>query len=248
VKSGKDAVTFFFGKRILDRFEFLPEDSHHIVRVLRYDSGDIVWAIDGSGTAVEVALDEVSPRCASGVVVRAHADYKELPQSLILVCGMIQHSKMDWLVEKSVELGTHRIHTVTSRAKPGPGRLMRWSRIARSAAKQCKRGFVPQIDLPVDLEEVVSRLPSDGFRILADPGGSSVLPEGIEKGPVTVAVGPESGFTVSELDFLKASEFMPVSLGKRRLRAETAAIAALTLVAQGLEKGCVPGATRGPKG
>lgn len=237
MNSTDPAVTFFFGKRILNQFEFSPEDSHHLVRVLRHETGDVIWAIDGSGTAMEVELSSVTPRIATGNIVAEHPGHNELSQPLILVCGMIQPGKMDWLVEKSVELGTSHVHTVRTRIKPGPGRRMRWARLARSAAKQCRRGYVPQIEAPATLEEVISRLPEGGCRLLADPDGSKGLPEAMRGGPVTVAVGPESGFSPSEKRLMEDNGFITVSLGLRRLRAETAAVSMLSLVALRLEEG-----------
>lgn len=238
MNASTQAITFFFGRRILNRFEFSPEDSHHIVRVLRHQAGDVIWAIDGSGTALEVELDSVSPRKALGVIVTEHPDYNELPQQLILVCGMIQPGKMDWLVEKSVELGVHRVYTVHATVKPGPGRLMRWARLARSAAKQCKRGHVPEIDEPAGLEEVISRLPERGVRLLADSDGSPAFSEALGTGSVTVAVGPERGFSQTDKGLMMDNGFAPVSLGLRRLRAETAAVSILSLVSQRLEGRC----------
>lgn len=238
MKTTDPAITFFFGRRVLRRFEFSPEDSHHLVRVLRHVTGDVIWAIDGSGTALEVELDSVSPRNATGTIVTEHPGYNELPQPLILVCGMISGGKMDWLVEKSVELGVQRVHTVNASINPGPGRLMRWARLSRSAAKQCKRSYVPEIDAPADLEEVISRLPKSGLRLLADPDGSPAFPETMGERSVTVAVGPEKGFSQADKSLMIESGFSLVSLGLRRLRAETAAVSILSLVSQRLEEGC----------
>lgn len=227
-----EPVTFFFGQRVGRRFAFAPEDSHHLSRVLRHGPGDAVWAIDGSGTAFEVQIEDIGPRHCEGVIKGEHPRFNEPPFEMILVQGLIQQTKLDWLVEKATELGVREIRLVAGGPKVGPGRFGRWQRIARSASKQCRRGRIPVIHQPAPLEEILAALPHASARLLADPAGSPhVSCEGITS-PIVLAVGPEKGFDANDKHRLIDSGFQFVSLGIRRLRSETAAIALLALMTQ----------------
>jgi 16S rRNA (uracil1498-N3)-methyltransferase len=227
-----EPVTFFFGKRLARRFEFASEDSHHLSRVLRHDSGDVVWAIDGSGTAFEVKLDLVGPRKSEGAIVAEHPKYNEPPCDIVLVQGLILQTKLDWLVEKATELGVTEIRLVSGGPKVGPGRFGRWQRIARSAAKQCRRGRIPVIHEPAPLEDVLATLPPASWRLLADPSGEEHFPKEGDPPTIVLAVGPEKGFSTDDKQRLVEAGFQPISLGIRRLRSETAAVAMLTVVGQ----------------
>lgn len=226
-----DPITLFYGKRIASRFEFSSEDAHHLCRVLRHTTGDRVWAIDGSGTAYEVELEHIGARKATGLICDEHPRFNEPPRRILLLQGLIQQSKMDWLVEKATELGTTDILPVASTAKVGPGRQRRWQRLARSAAKQCRRGLIPSIQQPQPLDDIIAGLPDSSARFLLDPEGASDYPLDTDTpASIVLAVGPEKGFSAAQLEQLDHSGFVRISLGIRRLRAETAAVAALALL------------------
>jgi 16S rRNA (uracil1498-N3)-methyltransferase len=231
-----EPVTFFFGRRWLDRFEFSAEDSHHLVRVLRHAAGDVVWGIDGSGTAFEVRLTDDAPRKAKGEIIHSLSDHNEPSRDLILIQGLIQQSKMDWLVEKATELGAREVRPAATGGKVGPGRLKRWERICRSAAKQCLRGRIPTVSAPLPLEEILANLPAGGTRILADFQGSSKFPDPGSDGPLVLAVGPERGFSAQARQALLDDGFQPLCLGSRRLRAETAAVTLLSVAGRELSR------------
>jgi len=225
-------VTLFFGTRRLDRFEFAAEDAHHLCRVLRHVAGDRVWALDGEGSAYEVALEAVAPRHVEGRIIGTYPGLNEAAADTILLQGLIAQSKMDWLVEKATELGVTEIRPLLGGPKIGPGRLKRWQRIARSASKQCRRARVPLLSDPAALEHHLRDLPNGSVRLLADPEGIMELPDLAAAGGIVVAVGPEKGFDGATRRSLLDASFQPVSLGPRRLRSETAAVCILSLLAQ----------------
>jgi 16S rRNA (uracil1498-N3)-methyltransferase len=136
---------------------------------------------------------------------------------------------MDWVVEKATELGVHEIRPIQGGFAPGPGRVRRWSRIARSAAKQCCRGCVPEVHAPASLDLHLAELPAGGRRLLADFGGESPSNSRLQGDRVVLAVGHDSGFGTAEIELLKAAGFETVSLGSRRLRTETAVVTLLAL-------------------
>jgi len=222
-----EPATFFFGSRILERFELAPEDTHHAVRVMRHKKGDIIWCIDGSGILFGVQLEKTGSRTAVGTIVSECPAHNEPPLEITLVCGLTLVSRMDWLIEKATELGVATVHPIKGRRHVGPGRIKRWERMARSAAKQCRRGRIPDIHAPAPLDAILADLPGNALRLLADASGRG-MPSPVPKvDHVVVAVGPDIGFSPDERKSLLQNGFRPVSLGTRRLRTETAAVAIL---------------------
>jgi 16S rRNA (uracil1498-N3)-methyltransferase len=230
-------VTFFFGRQELERFVFSSEDSHHLVRVLRFRTGDTVWGIDGSGSAFEVRLEVADPRAAAGVVTAAHAEFNEPARRVVLIQGAIRPARMDWLVEKATELGVAEVWPIAGRPPVGPGRLRRWQRIARGAAKQCRRGRIPTVMGSRGLEEILGQLPERTCRLVAAPGGADRLPACAVERELILAVGPQRGFSEDERRRFAQLGFLPVSLGVRRLRAETAALCLLASAVRAAETG-----------
>lgn len=228
-------VTLFLGRRAGTRVEFVAEDAHHLARVLRYQAGDRIWALDGENTVYEVELESIEPRLVVGTIRAEYPGLNEPALPTILVVGTIGQTKMDWLIEKATELGVSAVWPLTGRPHVGPGRVSRWRRMARSAAKQCRRASVPDVPEPRPLTECIAGLPGDSTRILADPAGATDLPP-LAGTAIVVAVGPEKGFDPADREALLAAGFRPVSLGARRLRSETAAIALLATVAGARDK------------
>jgi 16S rRNA (uracil1498-N3)-methyltransferase len=239
-------VTFFFGRHHSRRFTLDPEDSHHAIRVLRHKPGDVLWCIDGSGPAFEVELERDDPRAAEGSVILAHPDWNEPRVDVHLLTGMTQPVRMDWLIEKATELGVHTILPVKGRYKPGPGRKRRWSRIARSAAKQCQRGRIPDVFEPAPLEDLLGQLPNPSRRVVASLGASLPLVQAENDLAVVLAVGHDSGFSEQESSMLAKAGFHPISLGARRLRTETAVLSALHAIHSDLPHTSTLGQSQAP--
>lgn len=226
-------VTFFFGARQKQSFQLSPEDSHHAVRVLRHAPGDLIWCIDGTGSAFEVVIVEADVRAAVGTIEREHPAFNEPGGRIELLCGMTQPARLDWVVEKGTELGLHELRPIVGPTPAGPGRVRRWSRIARGAAKQCRRGYVPLIHEPQALEAHLAQLGPGGRRLCADVSGAPLDPGESREERLILAVGHDSGFSNSELTLLQKAGFLPVSLGERRLRTETAVVALLARIQAG---------------
>jgi 16S rRNA (uracil1498-N3)-methyltransferase len=139
----------------------------------------------------------------------------------------VKRTQTDWLVEKATELGVARlIPVMTQRTVAERVKLERLEAIAIEAAEQCGRTVVPEIAEPVTLKQLLS----DSSRKLyfADEGGGEPAADAFKPGPTLILTGPEGGFTDEERSMVRAAEnAVPVSLGPRILRAETAALAAL---------------------
>ena len=210
----------------------LPEDAaHHAARVLRLREGDAAVLFDGSGGEYPVRLSLPGRgRVVAETAARDDVE-RESPLAVILVQGVSSSEKMDFTIQKTVELGVAAIQpvlTAKSVVRLSAGReekkLARWRRVAIAACEQCGRNRIPQIAEPLPLERY--RAPEGASKILLSPAGTRKLGN-LAHGPVALAVRPEAGFSDEEERLLQRAGFVPVRLGQRILRTETAALAAL---------------------
>lgn len=226
-----------------DRAFIRGGELHHLQRVLRLRSGDEVAVFDGRGRGFRGRIESIEASRA-GVVLGEPEDPRAEPKIRITLLQGIPHGeRMDLIVEKATELGASRIVPVVSarsvvRPRSGRwGKMDRWRRIAVSAAKQSGRLVVPEIAEPESYEAALNESPSSAaterivFHTAAE--SASCPAEPLQSGKpfsVLVLVGPEGGFTEEEFAAATAAGWRAASLGPRTLRADTAAVAALTLV------------------
>jgi 16S rRNA (uracil1498-N3)-methyltransferase len=201
------------------------------LQTLRLGPGDHLRVFDDDGREHEVVLERVTTREAVGRVVATVSTSADPALELVLVAALVKHDKMDWVVEKATELGVARIApAVTRYTVARAGAAPRWRRIALAAAKQCGRTRIPTIDEPRPVAELWPAA-WPGLRIVAWEDEAAVrltdLPSAAAA--VTIAIGPEGGFHADEVAAARASGFTTVSLGRRVLRADTAALVALAL-------------------
>ena len=198
--------------------------------MLRLRAGDPVVLFDGRGGEYEARLAMPGRGRVVAETGEHRALERESPLALTLVQAVSSGEKMDFTVQKAVELGVAAIHPVLSAksvvrldGERGAKKLTHWRRIAIAACEQCGRNRIPDIRDAVALDRYQ---PSAGSKILLSPSGSGRLAN-LPKGPVVLAAGPEAGFSDAEEQWLQRAGFAPVRLGPRVLRTETAALAAL---------------------
>ncbi len=227
-------------------------DWRYLTVVRRARVGDPVMLFDGKGReapAVIVSID------ATRAVLRAEEPrlaVAETPLPITLVMALLKGEKMDLVVQKATELGVARIvpaaaarSVVRLDHERATGRIARWRKIAREAARQCGRADTPELLSPLPFAEALAA--ADG----AGAGWHALLYEGARAVPLrsafpaatastaplqsaAIAVGPEGGFTPAEVDIARAAGWHIVGFGPRILRAETAALAAITVLAHAL--------------
>ncbi len=217
------------------------EDVNHAYRVLRLRKGAAVVVADGRGTAYHGIIVSITPR---EVVVWLVEPARAIEPALkvTLLQSLTKGEKMDLVIRQAVELGVSRIIPVsTERSIPRltgsreAARLLRWQKIARSAAAQCRRALLPSVEAICDLNKVLEEISGQLTLIPWEHEHERGLADLLrQKKPANnealLFTGPEGGFSSAEIEALCAAGATTVHLGPRILRAETAAIAALAMV------------------
>jgi 16S rRNA (uracil1498-N3)-methyltransferase len=211
------------------------EAAHHATKVLRLDEGDGVILFDGRGGEWFGTLRRVGKAMAVALQTFDEED-RQAPISITLAQGLPAADKMDWIVQKSVELGVARIVPVACRrsvvrlsGERMERRVAHWQAVAIAACEQSRRNRVPEVAPLLDLPQFVGAAAGDNcLRLILAPGAGqrlAALPK--PAGPVILLIGPEGGFEDGELAAAASGGFQAVSLGPRVLRTETAGLAAL---------------------
>lgn len=206
----------------------LEEAAHARARRLR--PGDPVVLFDGSGREAEGALTRLDRRGAEVAVERIRVAGDPVAPVALFVAGL-RVERLAWLAEKATELSAESVTLVASARtqsfRGSAAMLERLERVAREAAKQCESPRWPRIAGPLPLDRVLSERP-DSLRLFLDPEGEA-FPSRISARAVTLLIGPEGGWTAPEREAALARGWSLVALPAGKLRAETAAIAALVL-------------------
>lgn len=229
------------------------DNAKHLVLVLRVRPGEPITIFDGQGYKYECTVTQVYKKEVTAAVNNKSPYSVESPVSISLVQGIAKGHKMDFIIQKSIELGVNRIIPVfTERSEVRhTHKIDRWSKIALSASQQSGRDRIPEISPPARLEEYLSSQITPSARgyvedikgVKQDPAISIILSErhnerNLKKvlssvkdtRHITILVGPEGGFSKEEIDTAVDKGFIEVSLGPRILRTETAPISAISIV------------------
>lgn len=244
---------FFFSKEKLIHGIIIieGEDVQHISKVLRLSEGDQIILCDGENSVYISEIKTVEKTFIKAQVLEKKESDSEPSVEITLFQGIPKGDKMDLIIQKSVEMGIHRIVPVIMKRsivkieneKDGKKKQERWQRIAMEAAKQSGRGRIPQVLAPLSFSEALKISEKIDFRILPYEKEEALsIKKSIEgfinglkektddtvfKSSIAILVGPEGGFEIKEVERAILSGFAPVTLGKRILRTETAGFVAL---------------------
>lgn len=213
-------------------------DSHHIRDVLRLHPGKMIELFDGSGFIFKariISLDKSGVKVAFG---QRYATHDESHLQIRLAQALIKGPRMDCLLRQITELGIYQwtpFQAQRSIPEPGPGqtqrRVQRWNKIAVEAAKQSHRSTIPKINAPMSFKDILAQAPEYDLKFIFQTGEHvQPLTMNLSGGRIILLIGPEGGFTRSEIILATTCGFIEVSLGPHILRSETAAIAACTLI------------------
>ena len=214
----------------------------HLKKVLRLGPGDRITVFDESGWEHDAVLRQLAAEQGEIEILRSYEAGRESPLQITLGVALTKGEKMDLVVEKATELGAQKIAPFTSAfsvpkldvAKIAV-RTERWQKVALSATKQCGRTRVPEILPLCKFETLVKSDPAQTLKLFFwEDEQHQTLRQAHERNSqansLLLAIGPEGGFAHQEAELAKSHGFEPIHIGRRILRAETAALAALSLV------------------
>jgi len=215
--------------------ELPPDAAAHLVKVLRAHEGDELVLFNGDGREFRATIEKARGTRVSVAVSDCVEIDRESPLSITLIQCVPRGDRMDFVVQKATELGASRIVPVLSQrsvvrldSAQADTKLAHWRAVAVSACEQCGRNRLPHIEAPRQLIHYLGEPAACASRWVCEPDSPSVVPAEVAAAAVEIAVGPEGGFTQEELEAFRVSGFLRVRLGPRVLRAETAAIVAIT--------------------
>ena len=238
-------MRYFYVKKLTPEVKAVQiggSDAHHICKVLRLQRGDRIRLLDGRGCVYEAVIEGFSARHVQLAVRHHFASPAESPIQISVGQGFLKEKKMDGLVRQLSELGVNSWFPVFSEyavARPASERLsvrhQRWEKIAAESLKQCRRGQLMEIRSAVTFSEALQD--SEAFKlkvIFWEQATRKLNPESLTAlkpgDGILALLGPEGGFSPSEAQLAERCGFVPLSLGPRVLRAETATITATALL------------------
>lgn len=222
---------------------FTKEDEHHILHVMRMKKNDEIEVVSEQKVFL-CRLDEVNPLKVS--VIHEIASDVEIKEDITLLFALTKGDKIDLVLQKATELGVKKVALIASERtvvsyenKDTDKKLQRFNKIMKEASEQCHRLIVPELLGIYHLNNLPKEVFSDLNYVAYEKDANDVhhMFEGLQNGKsITVLVGPEGGFSEQEINKLTSQGFIRTSLGKRILRAETAAIYALSVIGYLLER------------
>lgn len=244
-------IHYFYVPDAGQSYELPEEEARHAAKVLRLTHGDEIILIDGKGTFHKAVITEIGPRrCCYDITESRRQSPTWCGHLHIAIAPTKNMERIEWLVEKAAEIGFDELSFVDCRfSERHTLRLDRVERIVVSAIKQSHKAFMPNINSMVPLGEFLGRGDLRGGRYIAHclndsteydvPRGDTLpfsharryyFPNVLAHGDTTVLIGPEGDFSTDELAAAMNVGFVPVSLGRSRLRTETAALFAVTVM------------------
>jgi 16S rRNA (uracil1498-N3)-methyltransferase len=220
-------------------FQLSENAAAHATRALRLNVGDSAILFNGDGFDYECTLTSIKKNTVSALITGAKQINNESPLNITLLQGISSGDRMDFTIQKAVELGVKQIQPISTQRsvvklsqERAEKRTEHWQNIAISACEQSERAFIPKILPPISLEHWLSKNPHNGtLRILLNPVGAKKLSEmPTPEGDVELLNGAEGGFSNAEVELASAHQFQSIVFGPRILRTETAALAAISVM------------------
>ncbi len=222
--------------------ELTAENKHHAARVLRLKKGDFITLFDGNGGEYLAHIAVISKSGTTVAIEDFHDIDRESPLHIELAQAICVNEKMDWIIQKTVEMGVTSIQPVSTERsivhlsdERSAKRLHHWQKIVISACEQCGRNQVPKVYPLTSLLHWLSQKKTassvNGISLMLSTAATTRLSQIAQPAasvPITLAIGPEGGFTADEGMALEHAGFIPLRLGQRILRTESAPLAAIS--------------------
>jgi 16S rRNA (uracil1498-N3)-methyltransferase len=225
-------------------FDLPPDAAHHASHVLRLRVGDAVEIFDGIGNECRGLIADLSGKRVTVTEITSTGIKRESPLHVVLAQALSSSEKMDWVIQKSTELGVTEIQPLATErsvarlsAERVTNRLKHWQQVAISACEQSGRNVLPKIHASLDIMvwlQQTKPMPdtklSDAKYILLPEGAASLHDQAKPQGNVVLLIGAEGGFSQAESTAALQCGYIPIRLGARVMRTETAAIAGLAVL------------------
>lgn len=225
------------------------DQAHQILRVLRLQVGDQLMVLDNAGWEYVVQITAVSSKQLIADIIKKQAAQGEPDVEITLYMGLMKRDKFEWVLQKCTEIGVSRFVPVSTQrslvqdTKMKDNKFERWQKIITEAAEQSRRGKIPELCPPLKLADAFAQLDADlalipweeaeGVDVRAVLAGKR--PFSIAQSRIALFIGPEGGFAAQEIELAQQYNIQPITLGKRILRAETAAMVATALIVHEVE-------------
>ena len=221
---------FFLNKKLI----LEKASSHHLIKVLRKKESDQIVLFDGKGNSCLGVISKIHRSEVQLDVIDIFEKSLRSGVKISLGQSLIKNDPFNFAIQKATELGVTSFYPLITerselRIKMTRNRSLRWNLIARGACEQCGENWLPVIEDPVKLDRWAANIESK-IKIVLYPSADNKISDIKYKESVSIAIGPEGDFSDYEVDSLTEKGFIPVSIGKRILRAETAAISAISSV------------------
>lgn len=241
----------YFVKNNIKSNQFILDDKEqfkHIITVLRHKVGDKIYFVDNSGSLFEGMLTKIEDHAALFEVKKSSIKSTEMPVEVTIACSLSKKDKIEWITQKSTELGATQIIFFNSRYSVMSWKdnvvekkLARLQEIAKNAAQQSKRRKIPKVSFFKKFDEL-AKIQSDlklvAYEESAKQGETSMLAtklSEVQVGSIIGVFGPEGGFAPEEVEKLVNSGYTSIGLGPRILRAETAPMYLLSVLSYNYE-------------
>lgn len=215
-------------------FTFDDNESKHIVKVLRKKNGDELWITNGKGLLFEARIIEDSIKKCKVEILSSKKSFAHTHWLHLAVAPTKMNDRFEWFLEKATEIGVHEITPIIcGRSERKSLKLDRMQRVIESAMKQSLQTYLPQLNEPIRLSEFLEKS-RKGLKFIAhceETERFELKRRVIPDQDLTILIGPEGDFTPTEIKNALDKSFVPVIMGKTRLRTETAAVVACTVVA-----------------
>ncbi|MEK4486520.1 16S rRNA (uracil(1498)-N(3))-methyltransferase [Psychrobacillus sp. FSL H8-0484] len=221
------------------------DDAHHMIQVMRMSPGDQVYVVADSKTYTMTIVEGTS-KSVLLQVVEMHGQSNEMPIKVSLVCGLPKGDKLELITQKATELGMHTLYPFEAKRsivkwdkQKNEKKIARLQKIAKEAAEQSHRSFIPHIHNPISLKELLEISKAYDVRFVADEEDAKLedrqkfadqLKKVYDKQSILIVFGPEGGLDRQEVKHLLENDFQPIALGPRILRTETAPLYALAAI------------------
>jgi 16S rRNA (uracil1498-N3)-methyltransferase len=227
------------------------DDRHHITKVMRMEIGDKIICVDPKGNGAVCEIAKITDEQVVAEVVQWKDEKSELPISITIASGLPKGDKLEWIIQKGTELGAREFIPFAARRsvvkwddKKAGKKVERWQKIAKEAAEQSHRGFVPEIISPMNFKALIEKSKNFHYKVVAfeeesRSGETSIFSATLQKmkpgESLLLVFGPEGGLAEEEVNVLQENEFALCGLGPRILRTETAPLYALAAISYHFE-------------